>query len=324
MIIDDCQLMLDSCAKFFQSLYLHGWFHSPHETLMSVEMVDDTCEVLHQVASVGVFHGGVAQLGDDKGFHVQVLRSKEAAIEGARLRLETSTGKRLLVSLRDLVDERIASFATPALYRRFVADMQASGSRPAILDIGGRDRSGLDRSKSFPWADVTVLDIVPGDNVTVVGDAHELTGYFAPESFDGIYCVSVFEHLLMPWRVALEINRVLKTGGRALIHTHQTLGMHDLPWDFWRYSDSSWAALFNERTGFRILETAMDSEQYIIPFLLRPEKIAAEKSAGYEGSCVLVEKVGSTGLSWPIHVSDVISTVYPTHDDGQRGQSYIG
>lgn len=324
MLIDDCQVMLDSCAKFFRSLYIRGWFHSPTHSLERVEYVTATGEVPHHVARVREFHGGVAQLGDDKGFHVQVLHPEESGIEGSRLMFETMAGKRFEVSLQELVDERIAAFSTPALYRRFVADVRESASRPSILDIGGRDRSGLDRSKSFPWADVTVLDIVPGDNVTVVGDAHELTAHFPPDAFDGIYCVSVFEHLLMPWKVVLEMNRVLRVGGKCLIHTHQTLGMHDLPWDFWRYSDSSWDALFNHRTGFRVVERAMDSEQYVIPFLLRPEKITAEKSAGFEGSCVLVEKTGPTDLAWPVQVPEVIASAYPTHDDGQRGRSYVG
>ncbi|WP_373690468.1 methyltransferase domain-containing protein [Sphingobium sp. DEHP117] len=64
--------------------------------------------------------------------------------------------------------------------------------------------------------------------------------FFEASSFDAVYSVSVFEHLLMPWKVALEMNRVLRMGGIAYIHTHQTLGLHDMPWDFWRFSDTSW------------------------------------------------------------------------------------
>lgn len=323
MKMQGCQVMLDSCAKFFQSVFLHGWFDAPGDGLVGVAWRDDAVPSLHQVAAVGKFHGGVASLGPDRGFHVQVLRAADTEIGAARLALHTRRGKRLEVPVQELVDERIRGFATPALYRRFVDEMRKSWRKPRILDIGGRNRSGLDRSKAFGWADVTVLDIVPGDNVDVVGDAHELSLYFPPESFDAVYCVSVFEHLLMPWKAALEINRVLRPGGRCLVHTHQTLGMHDLPWDFWRFSDSSWDALFNERTGFKIVERAMDSEQYVIPFLLRPEKMSAEKSAGFEGSTVLAEKVGPTRLEWPVSVAETVRTSYPTHDDGQCGRSYV-
>jgi len=323
MKIEGCQVMLDSCAKFFQSLFLHGWFDACGDGLVAAEFQDDAVPVLHQVSAVGEFHGGVASLGSDKGFHVQVLRAADAEIGAARLVLKTRRGRKIVIPVQQLVDERIRGFATPELYRKFVADLQASRRKLKILDIGGRNRSGLDRSKAFGWADVTVLDIVPGDNVDVVGDAHELSRYFAPESFDAVYCVYVFEHLLMPWKAALEINRVLRPGGRCLVHTHQTLGMHDLPWDFWRFSDSSWDALFNERTGFRIVTRAMDSEQYVIPFLLRQEKMTAEKSAGFEGSTVLAEKVGGTRLEWPVTIAETVGTAYPTHDDGQAGRSYV-
>lgn len=44
--------------------------------------------------------------------------------------------------------------------------------RGKLLDIGGRNRSKIDRSKEFPSFDVTVLDILDGDNVDVVADAH--------------------------------------------------------------------------------------------------------------------------------------------------------
>ena len=45
-----------------------------------------------------------------------------------------------------------------------------------LLDIGGRNRSKIDRSKEFPSFDVTVLDILDGDNVDVVADAHGKRG----------------------------------------------------------------------------------------------------------------------------------------------------
>jgi len=98
------------------------------------------------------------------------------------------------------------------------------------------------------------LDVVQGPNVDVVGDAHALSAHFEPESFDAMYSVSTFEHLAMPWKVALEAHKVLRPGGLAYFVTHQSLGMHELPWDFWRYSDTSWNSLFNSYTGFRVLQ----------------------------------------------------------------------
>ena len=70
----------------------------------------------------------------------------------------------------------------------------------------------------------------------VMGDAHKLSDYFDKDSFDVIFSMSVFEHLAMPWKVALELNKVLKPGGMMLHTTHQTWPLHEEPWDYWRYS----------------------------------------------------------------------------------------
>jgi len=166
------------------------------------------------------------------------------------------------------------------------------------------------------------MDILPGDNVDVVGDAHKLASFFPPDRFDAFYSVCVFEHLMMPWTVVTQINKVLKMGGIGLVFTHQTIGLHDMPWDFWRFSDTAWDALFNEKTGFKILDRAMDTESYILPFIYRPSKETAEQSAGFEGSAVLVEKIGSCQLEWNVAPSDISNTDYPEGEDGFDPQKH--
>jgi hypothetical protein len=95
----------------------------------------------------------------------------------------------------------------------------------------------------------------------------------------------------MPWRVALEINKILRVGGSLWVQSHQTLGLHDFPWDYWRFSSESWASLLNKNTGFEIVDAISDHEMYIIPFLTRNEMFDAEKAAGYELSAVHAVKV---------------------------------
>jgi hypothetical protein len=34
-------------------------------------------------------------------------------------------------------------------------------------------------------------------------------------------------------KVALEMNRIMKTGGLVMLATHQTWPLHEVPWDFW-------------------------------------------------------------------------------------------
>lgn len=305
----DSLTALDAATNFHNLLYIWGWFHRPDIVLESVSIEHPDIE--YQRCEVNLPHGGVLALGPEKGFRIHAVRRSEHFPIGARLIFRCSDGKRVERDMDELIAERLAAPTTAALHQNFLDRIGEPGFA-RVLDIGGRDRSAVDRSLQFPDHDVTVIDIVPGDNVDLVGDAHDLSAHFAADSFDAIYSISVFEHLLMPWKVVLEMNRVLRTGGVAYIHTHQTLGMHDMPWDFWRFSDTSWDALFNSQTGFQIIGRAMAHEHFLLPFLWRPDKIDAEKSAGFESSGVYVEKTGESMLEWPVRLGDIVQTSYPS------------
>jgi SAM-dependent methyltransferase len=314
---DGYMFMTDTVAKFFNTVRVGGWFHHPSDTLMAVELIDD--DVVAALTEVGLEHGGVTSLGANKGFSVQILRRTPGIGENARLRFQTRGGWHGEATLAELSRERQALYPSPALTHRFIAAVEAMGNA-RVLDVGGRARSGTDHRQHFRVPEYVVFDVLPGRNVDVVGDAHELARYFPAEHFDAILSVAVFEHLLMPWTVVTQMNQVLKPGGLALVATHQTLGMHDLPWDFWRFSDTAWDALFNPRTGFEIVERALDGEQYIIPFILTAAKLEAERSVGFEGSVVLVRKTGPCTMSWPLRPVDIVGTTYPatTDDTGLR------
>jgi len=197
----------------------------------------------------------------------------------------------------------------------FIAEHSTPVRRPKLLDIGGRARSDNRYSRNLAGCDVTVFDILPDHAVDVVGDAHELSSYFPEDAFDFAVCISVFEHLLMPWKVAVELGRVMKTGGLILIHTHQTTGMHDLPWDFWRYSDTSWHGLFNKFTGFEIVETSLSNWMHIVPRAWQTRYSLAEKVGGFDSSSVIVRKIGGSRVQWDVRLPDVLGTSYPTHAD---------
>ena len=192
------------------------------------------------------------------------MRRRDDRGPTGRLRFRTKGGWSGEASLAALSEDRDEGAPTGRMMERFIAEVEAIPDA-RLLDIGGRARSGLDRRRQFRIRDYVVLDILAGSNVDVVGDAHTLAASFPAASFDAILSVSVFEHLLMPWTVVTQMNEVLKPNGIALVFTHQTLGMHDLPWDFSRFSDTAWDALFNEHTGFEIVERALDRMQHIVP-----------------------------------------------------------
>ncbi|QWE14871.1 class I SAM-dependent methyltransferase [Polynucleobacter sp. AP-Sving-400A-A2] len=320
MLVDDCEFIVDSVSKFHSYVFIEGWFHSSKGDKL-IDLSIHGCNVNSVKKTIGFDYGGVlSELGPSLGFRIEVFFDEVPDdLLDSTLSFMRSSGLVINASLSELCSDRLARSHGNTLGEKFNLCLNNIASknayRPKVLDIGGRARSGLDRSKAFPGCDVTVIDILPGDNVDVVGDAHELSSCFSEGYFDAVYSVSVFEHLLMPWKVILEINKVLKRDGVGFIFTHQTIGMHDLPWDFFRFSDSAWDSLFNKFTGFEILDRSLDYPTYVIPFILRPDKFTAEKSAGFEGSSILFKKTSDSFLSWNVKVNDIVKTQYPEDVD---------
>jgi len=128
---------------------------------------------------------------------------------------------------------------------------------PVVLELGSRNVTGITRKDQFKSAGKYIgMDIHPGECVDVVGDAHKLSEYFAPNSIDVIFSASVFEHLLFPWKVVLEINKILKPGGYVFVSTHPSWLPHELPWDFWRFPVGGLSNLFIPETGFEVISAA--------------------------------------------------------------------
>lgn len=310
MHIAGAALMIDTCAVFFGLLRISGWFHAPGETLAEVTLVGEKSRA-GEVCLCGEPHEGVAAaLGEGKGFVVNALFDAPPDPRTLGVRFRTDQGRTIDASVSDLVQERLATDAPQALFGNFYSMLEQL-PHGRILDVGGRARSGRDRSGEVPGQKAVVLDILPGPNVDVVGDAHCLSQLFPAQYFGGFMSIAVFEHLAMPWKVAVEINRVLKTGGIGFVLSHQALGMHDAPWDFWRFSDQAWRSLFNKFTGFEILGTALGGESFLIPFFWRANKIGAERAVGYEMSAVLVRKTAECSLDWNIRTADFLDTTYP-------------
>jgi SAM-dependent methyltransferase len=218
--------------------------------------------------------------------------------------------------------DRAVAFNLRSLRQRFhetighaVAAGPPGATAPRLLDLGGRARSGIRDQAVTEGCDVTVFDLLAAPEVDVVGDAHAMSKHLPAEAFDFVHCVSLFEHLLMPWKVAVEMNRVMKTGGVALIHTHQTTGMHDLPWDFYRFSDTAWHGLFNAYTGFEVIESSMSNWMHIVPRAWQPRYRHAEHAGGFDSSSVLVRKTGAARVDWDVPLQAVLQTSYPTHAD---------
>jgi len=278
------------------------------ETLLSAKLVH---------VSTGSARANRSQdfsIGSDQYGRLDALIDREAFPKNYDVEILTNKGAHR-VNCGDLVEAERLEYARSSL--GLLLDVvenwrvQNPGRKPKILDIGGRARSGFLLSERLENCDATVLDIRPGAGVDIVGDIHSMAEALGEEGFDFLVCVSVFEHLVMPWKAALEINKVLKPGGMALIQTHQTVGMHDLPWDYYRYSNESWKGLFNTATGFEIITTAMNDFVRIVPTHYYSVFKGYEESGGFYDSHVLARKIGGSKLTWPVELTSIISTMYP-------------
>jgi SAM-dependent methyltransferase len=307
------QIGAEVITKFFSAPTIKGWIRSPYRVVQATIFAPNIRPTVLQPQDY-------THLGAEfQGFLCQALLESTDFPDELALRLELSSGETHTYNLAELRDSLPKDDPCTAISDKFFQQVRSTPEFK-ILDIGGRARSGLLRKNMYGSADVTVLDIMNDEGVDVVADAHELSSHLPPEHYDGVISVSVFEHLIMPWQVAIEMNKVLKPGGLAMIHTHQTIGLHDMPWDFYRFSRDAWKGIFNKHTGFEIIATGMSDLMFIQPFVYEARYRLCESSAGFEGSACLARKISSTSLSWPLTAADITNDTYPDSPDS----GYLG
>lgn len=210
------------------------------------------------------------------------------------------------------------------MMRRFIALANDRGGR--VLQIGSRVPRGEDAVPPRNLLPGLIgLDIHPGCNVDLVGDAHVLSHFIRAGSLDAILSSSVLEHIQAPWLVAAEMNRVLKVGGLAYHHVPGAWPGHAQPNDFWRFSAEGLRVLFGPASGFEIIEARESACAAIMPspdwrkdFLDMPT-IPAMAMA--EILVRKVEEIPPGAIAWPLTASDseIRSHRYPL--DGLRPTS---
>jgi SAM-dependent methyltransferase len=196
-----------------------------------------------------------------------------------------------------------------AVFNDFIALANARGPI-RVLELGARGSHVDPRLENV--AEYVGFDIHEGPNVTVTGDAHELSK-LVEGPFDAIYAISTFEHLALPWKVVLEINAVLADDGLLCIATHQTWPPHELPWDFWRYSPAAFQALLNRHTGFEILRAELGLPAVIVPMVRGTGMRDVHRSEASLGTSVVAHKISEprSDLRWDLTAADVIESEYP-------------
>lgn len=130
-----------------------------------------------------------------------------------------------------------------------------------VLDVGALDVNG--NLRELFGSGYIGCDLVAGPNVDLVlSDPYTIP--MKDGSVDVIVSANSFEHVAMPWKLVLELDRILRPGGVIAVSAPWVFPWHHLP-DFWRYSPDAFATLFgdwmieNGRGGYRINHNFIDS-----------------------------------------------------------------
>lgn len=302
------KLLFDTAAKLHRIVLFRGYLvRDAGETAAAIEHARLTLNV----PVLGVTHKEVPPSD-----HASHARFEICALAGDDFNLETAVLEADLnidgqsAALRYDHEEIKQAF----LHHKYTImdtwhEMIAVENVRRIIDIGGRARSGTSQKNAFSGKELVIADICSAPEVDIVVDVHEIASRI-DEQFDAFMCISTFEHLIMPWKAAVEINRILHDGGIGLVVTHQTLGLHDMPWDFYRFSDQAWKGIFNRYTGFEIVKAELASPTMIIPMFWQKENDDAERTAGFMISACIVRKVGSPKVDWPVDAQNITEDTY--------------
>lgn len=308
------QWKIDECAAYFDRLKLRGWCWHTDQPIAQLEVTFAATGTIVPVRSFGQPSPDVAAALDARASHCRfdewIAAPEEALGRDFTLRITLEDGA--VIETASALDNARAGDPFFSAFERFRSQL---ATRPGgrVLEIGSRARSAITRRDWLPGhLEYVGLDLLPGPNVDVVGDAHELSRLFERESFAGIVSFSVFEHLAMPWKVALEMNHVLAPSALVFTQTHHTWVVHEEPWDFWRFSAYSWQPLFNAATGFEVVEAVCGDPARIHPCCATPAtRVLQGTTAAFLGSASIVRKISSTSLTWPVPTRIAAAGAYP-------------
>lgn len=302
--------MLDAFWCDAHGLYLRGWAHAHEHRVRAlrvesggrsarVDAFTDRPDLLaFYPQHEHVRHGGFAvYLACPPGHPVTLTLETEGGAASFPLPLPEGP-------LPAWPQEPDADWEVSPTLRRFADLVNVRGGR--LLQIGARAPRGVEAwpPRHLLRGPVIGLDIHPGLNVDVVGDAHGLSGFLRERSVDAVVSGSVLEHLQAPWLLAAEINRVLTPGGLVYHQVPGAWPAHAQPNDFWRFSAEGLRVLFGPSSGFEVLEARDSGPAVILPgpewrekFLDMPTVPAFAMS---EILARKVEEIPPGAVAWPL------------------------
>lgn len=142
--------------------------------------------------------------------------------------------------------------STRANLRNFAREAAASiGSGALVLDAGAGDspyRQYFDHA-TYEAADHCKRPERPYTHVSYVCDLTSIP--VESNRYDLVLCTQVLEHVPRPQETLKEFSRVLKSGGKLWISAPFFYEEHEVPHDFFRYTQFAWRHMM-EQAGLRI------------------------------------------------------------------------
>jgi len=311
---------IDRFMIFCDTIIVNGWCEKlePGRTCVELEQkgrqIGTLTEEVHRLDLQDIYGGDAGSWGFVARAFLPSCAGEDNIEEALLLRIRAPSAEEIAIERPSRRFPVAGDAEFHGNFTEFVRSVVASAGR--VLEIGARARSGVSRRELFPApADYVGLDVSPGPNVDVVGDAHHLSR-FVTGRFDAAFSISTFEHLLMPWKVVLELNKVLRDGALVFSHSHQTWPVHDAPWDFWRFSQDSWHGLYNRHTGFEMVKVKQAQPAFLSPAFMSPPFAGMDRGICYMGSNCVARKVGEPEVAWEAEMQGIYDLAY-TH--GPRG-----
>lgn len=139
------------------------------------------------------------------------------------------------------------SAGTLALWR--AARTSTAAVRGRVLDAGSGRGSWREVIRSN-GAEYESIDLAPrgGDRPTWVGDVMRMP-QVPDEHYDAVISHQVLEHVPRPWEALAEFHRVLRPGGVIVISVPHLSRRHELPHDYFRFTQEGMASLLRD-AGF--------------------------------------------------------------------------
>lgn len=132
-----------------------------------------------------------------------------------------------------------------------------------IIDVGCGNAPYLNELKKYS-DQIVLMDWNPQQiPITLRGDVRAIP--LTNGSFDSVICLQVFEHVDDPFLAIKEINRITVLGGIVLFSVPHLSRLHELPNDYYRYTENGIKKILNVG-GFDIIDQRVTGG--LITFLL--------------------------------------------------------